>query len=107
MRQGDIHWFTFDLPDKRRPVVVVTRQSAIDFLTKVSIAPITTTLRRSPSFVPVTPEDGVREVSAINLDGIQTVDKDRLGPYIATLSARKLREVKAGIEFAFGLNRVT
>ena len=32
MTQGDIYWYTFKAPDKRRPVLLLTRNSAISFL---------------------------------------------------------------------------
>lgn len=106
MNQGDVYWFTFPPPDKRRPVVVVTRQSALGFLTNVSVAPVTSTVRPSPTYVSLGPADGLPRESAINLDGIQTIPIRELGPYITRLSPAKLREVRLAIEFAFGLRRL-
>ena len=55
MKQGDVCWYTFREPDKRRPVVVLTRNSAIPYLTSLTVAPITSTIRNVPSEVLLTP----------------------------------------------------
>ncbi len=69
MKQGDVYWYTFRAPDKRRPVLILTRDSAISFLTGITVAPITTTIRSIPSEVLLTPEDdGMFEKCAVNTD---------------------------------------
>jgi len=74
VKQGDVYWYTFRAPDKRRPVLILTRNSAIAFLTGISVAPITTAIRGIPSEVLLTPEDdGVFENCAVNTDNIQTI----------------------------------
>ena len=74
MNQGDIYWHTFRAPDKRRPVLILTRNSAVPFLTGITIAPLTTTIRGIPSEVLLTPaEDGVEADCVVNVDNIQTV----------------------------------
>ena len=103
MNQGDVFWHTFAAPDKRRPVVVITRQPALRFLTSVTVAPVTSRVRQTASHVPVGPADGVPRPSAVNLDGVQTVAVADLGPYITSLSRARLAQVRAAIEFAFGL----
>ena len=55
MNQGDVYWYTFRAPDKRRPVLILTRNSAIPFLTGVTVAPITTTVRGIPSEIFLSP----------------------------------------------------
>ena len=45
MRRGEVRWYTFRAPDKRRPVLILTRDSAVGYLTSVTVAPITTTIR--------------------------------------------------------------
>jgi mRNA interferase MazF len=70
MIQGDICYHTFKSPDKRRPVLILTRSSAISDLTWVTIAPITTTLRQLPTEVWLDEDDGMSEICTINLDNI-------------------------------------
>ena len=41
MKRGDIRWYTFQLPDKRRPVLILTRDEVIDRLNEIVIVPAT------------------------------------------------------------------
>ncbi len=106
MKQGEVRWYTFKAPDKRRPVLILTRSSAIGFLNALTIAPITTTIRDIPSEVVLTPEDGMLTHCAANLDNIQTVPKANLGPLITCLSSGKMAEVKQAISFALGFDAI-
>jgi mRNA interferase MazF len=106
VNQGDIHWYTLKHPDKRRPVLILTRNSAISFLTSVTIAPITTTVRDIPSEVPLSQADGMFKECAVNLDNIQTVQKSRIGAFIAHLSPRRMREVRKAVSFALGFDEL-
>jgi mRNA interferase MazF len=107
MRRGEVRWYTFKAPDKRRPVLILTRNSAIGFLNALTIAPITTTIRDIPSEVLLTPEDGMLTDCAANMDNIQTVAKHRLGPIISCLSSERMEEVNQAIAFALGLDAPT
>ena len=51
MRRGEIRWYRFPRTDKRRPVLVLTRDPAIEFLGEVTVAPITSTIRGIPTEV--------------------------------------------------------
>lgn len=104
--QGDICYHTFKPPDKRRPVLVLTRNEAIANLNALTVAPITTTFRDIPSYVVLTPEeDRVAEESAVSLDNIQTVQKDKLGKVITSLSPERMRQVREAIEFVFDFEK--
>lgn len=104
IERGDIRWYTFPRPDKRRPVLVLTRSSAISYLGVLTIAPITTTIRDIPSEVLVTRADGLTRDSAVNLDHLQTVSKGRIGSMIARLAPGKMRKVQAALLFALGFD---
>ena len=100
-----MRWYTFRSPDKRRPVLVLTRNSAIGFLTNITVAPITSTIRDIPSEALLTPhDDGVQMVCAVNLDNIQTVRKSGLGSLITTLSPLRMQEVERALCFALGMD---
>ena len=107
MRRGEVRWYTFQAPDKRRPVLILTRDSAIGFLNALTVAPITTTIRDIPSEVLLTPEDGLQTDCAANMDNIQTVPKHRLGSMISYLSLDRMEEVNQAIAFALGLDGPT
>ncbi|MDE3035942.1 MAG: type II toxin-antitoxin system PemK/MazF family toxin, partial [Nitrospirota bacterium] len=59
MRRGEVRWYKFSHPDKRRPVVILTRDSALAFLGEVTVAPVTGTIRDIPSEVPLGKTDGM------------------------------------------------
>jgi mRNA interferase MazF len=104
VNRGDICWYTFKAPDKRRPVLIVTRDSAIGVLNSVTIAPITSTIRSIPTEVVLTADDGLPNTCAANFDKLQTVLKSNIGDRIARLTARRMKEAGAAVSFALGLN---
>ncbi len=103
MNRGEIRWYKFKPPDKRRPVLILTRDSVLEYLGEVTIAPITSTVRDIPSEVPLYRVDGMSRDCAINCDHIQTVSKVKIGSQITTLSPEKLKQVRKAIIFALNL----
>jgi mRNA interferase MazF len=104
MERGEVRWYEFQPPDKRRPVLILTRSSAIHFLNEVTIAPITSTIRGIPSEVVLGSEEGMPQDCAVNLDHLQTVQKARLGRLITSLSAEKMAYVASALCFALGMD---
>jgi mRNA interferase MazF len=100
LRRGEVRWYSFQKPDKKRPVVILTRDSALEFLGEVTVAPITSTVRDIPSEVPLSAGDGMARDCAINLDHLQTVSKAKIGALITTLSREKLHLVGEALSFA-------
>lgn len=103
MKRGEVRWYRVATPDKRRPVVILTRDSVLAYLGEVSVAPITTTVRDIPSEVLLGPAEGMKQDCAVNCDHIQTVAKDRIGALVAVLPTGKLRELTHAIRFALDL----
>lgn len=101
-----MHWYTFKEPDKRRPVLILTRTSAIQFLTSLTIAPITSTIRSIPTEVLLPRAEGLFTECAVNLDNIQTVQKAKIGSFIAHLSGQRMQEVRRAIQFALGFDAI-
>ncbi len=102
MKRGEVRWYRFARPDRRRPVVILTRDSALEFLGEVTVAPITTTIREIPTEVVLTKADGMPRDCAVNLDHIQTVSEPKIGPLITTLSREKMLELRSSLLFALG-----
>ncbi len=102
MRRGEVRWYKFAQPDKRRPVLILTRNSAIEYLGDVTIAPTTTRLRDIPTQVVVTEQEGMPRDSAISLDHLQTVSQRKVGSLIMTLSSKQLVAVERALLFALG-----
>ena len=103
MKRGEIRWYTFAAPDKRRPVLILTRDSILQYLGEVTIAPITTTVRDIPSEVFLSEHDGMHHDCAINCDHIQTVSKGKIGALITRLSPAHMSAVTRAIAFALNL----
>jgi mRNA interferase MazF len=102
LARGEIRLYRCAAPDKQRPVLVLTRESAIDYLSSVTVAPITSTIRGVPSEVVLTEEDGMKSPCAVNLHNVVTVSKEHLGRRVGKLSAQRLAEVCAGLGFVLG-----
>jgi mRNA interferase MazF len=100
LRRGEVRWYAFARPDRRRPVVILTRDSVLEYLGEATIAPITRTVRGIPSEVPLGPEDGMPEPCAVNLDHVQTVARGRLGALVTTLSTPRMAEIREALRFA-------
>jgi mRNA interferase MazF len=100
--RGDVCLYSFSTPDKKRPVVVVTRNSAIAHLSTVTVAPITSTIRGVPSEVVLNEEDGMKSPCAVNLHNSVTVSQDRLGQRVAHLSSLRMNEICAALRFSLG-----
>jgi len=102
MGRAEIRWYRFSRPDKKRPVLLLTRDSALEFLGEVTVAPVTSTIRDIPSEVVLTTADGMPRDCAVNLDHIQTVSKGKLGAIITTLGPKRMLEVRSALLFALG-----
>lgn len=103
MRRGEVRWYKFKSPDKKRPVVILTRNSIIEYLGEVTVAPVTSMIREIPSEVFLSRQDGMNNDCAINFDHMQTVSKSKIGSLITTLSDEKLSEIRNAVIFALDL----
>ncbi len=104
LKRGEVRWYRFPRPDKQRPVVILTRDSILEYLGEVSVAPITTTIRGLASEVRLGIEDGVPRECAVNLDHLQTVAKRRLGAIVTTLSPGRMGEIREALLFSLGFD---
>ena len=102
LERGEVRLYRFAAPDKERPVLVLTRASALEYLSRVTVAPITSTIRGVPSEVVLGPEDGMKQACAVNLHNLVTVRQDGLGRRLTRLAPGRMREVCAALAFALG-----
>jgi len=105
VKRGEVWSYRFAAPDKRRPVVVLTRDEVIGLLHTVMVAPITSTIRGAPSEVVVGPGEGLKHESAVNLDHVQTVEQARLERNVGHLGPAKMREVCRALAIAVGCDQ--
>ena len=103
MKRGEIRWYKFNSPDKKRPVLILTRDSILEYLGEVTVAPITSRVRDIPSEIFLSKQDGMAKDCAINFDHIQTVSKGKIGSLITRLSKEKLEQIREAIQFALDL----
>lgn len=103
MKRGEVRWYKFRHPDKKRPVVILTRNSILEHLGDVTVAPITSTIRDIPSEVLLSKQDGMPKECAINCDHLQTVSKSNLGSLITSLSQEKFINIRDAIRFVLNL----
>jgi len=104
MKRGDVRWYTFEPPDKRRPVLILTRDSAIGVLNTVTVAPITSTMRSIPTEVFLDWADGMPSHCAVHLDHVQTIPKNKISSLLTTLSYQRMAEVQLAVNFALGFD---
>ena len=102
LSRGDVHLCRFVTPDKQRPVLVLTRDSAVSHLSTVTVAPISSTIRGVPSEVILDVDDGMKGRCAVNLHNAVTISQERLGRRVASLSAGRMQEVCLALRFSLG-----
>jgi mRNA interferase MazF len=102
VERGEVRFFRFPGPDKQRPVLLLTRGSALRYLSRVTVAPITSTIRGVPSEVALGTDDGMKAPCVVNLHNVVTVPQAGLGRRVTTLSSARMREVCLALAFALG-----
>ena len=103
MKHGEIRWYKFVKPDKKRPVLILTRDSVLDYLSEITVAPITSIVRNIPSEVFLSKTDGMPRDCAVNCDHLQTVSKGKIGPVITSLPPAKMVDVGRAVRFALNI----
>jgi mRNA interferase MazF len=103
VRRGEIRWYTFAAPDKRRPVLILTRDAVIDALNEMIVVPATRTVRG----ISLTTDDGVPATCALNFDHVSLARRDRLGAVIARLDAARWPEAERALLIACGFAEPT
>ena len=103
MKHGEIRWYKFVKPDKKRPVLILTRDSVLQYLGEITVAPITSTIRDIPSEVFLSKVDGMSRDCVVNCDHLQTVSKGKIGSLITSLAPAKMVDVGRAIRFALDI----
>lgn len=88
--------------DKRRPVVVLTRDPLGRHLHSVIVGPVTSTVRGLSTEVALEPEDGARVASVVNLDNLQLLDRRRLVRRVGRVRTDTLRSICDAAAVAIG-----
>lgn len=102
LARGEVWTYRFKPPDKHRPVVILSRDEAIEVLHTVLVAPVTSTIRDLPSQVLIGEAEGLSHPSAVSLDHLQCVEQAKLVRRLGRLSPDTMREVCAALAVATG-----
>ena len=101
MRRGEIWWARLD---KKRPVVLVSRQEAYSVRSLIIVAPVSTTVRGFAVEVRVGRSEGLPRSGVVNCDWLVTVPKADLVARAGSLSGSKLALLDDALRFALGLD---
>jgi len=102
--RGDIRWFRFGAPDKRRPVLVLGRPDVLPSLSQVPVIPLSTQARGLSWEVALTQADGVPSPCVVKPEWIRIVERVYLGPWIATLPEQRWPEVRRALLDVLGFD---
>jgi len=102
VKQYEIWWADLVPPIGHRPVLLLSRTPAFQYLSKVIVAEITATFRGIPQEIPLGRQEGLHKPCVANLDNIHVVPKACLKKLLGTLSAKREREVKRALGYALG-----
>ena len=103
LKRGEIRWYTFGLPDKRRPVLVLTRSEIIGQVNEIIVVPATRTIRGLTTEVILTSGDGMPTTCALNFDHVSLAQRSRIGPLLCSLPEARWTEVRRALLVACGL----
>jgi mRNA interferase MazF len=100
VRQFEIWWVNLPKPAGRRPVLLLSRNGAYEYLNKIIVAEITTTVRSIPVEVRLGRHEGLRSACVANLDNIRTVARPCLDSRAGALAPSRHLEVKRALGYA-------
>jgi len=103
LRRCEVWWADLPSPAGRRPVVLLSRDEAYAVRAQVTVAPVTTRIRRIPVEVELGPADGLPKQGVVNLDSLVTIQKADLQQCIGLLRPEKVRQIEAALRFALGM----
>jgi mRNA interferase MazF len=102
MNRGELWLLDRPKPDKRRPVLILSRQSLIRSLHTATVVAVTSTRRGAPTEVEVGVDEGLKKPSCANLCNIFTVTQHELVRYVGSLAPEKMARVCRALVIATG-----
>jgi mRNA interferase MazF len=103
MRRGEVWWAELPPPIGRRPVLLLSRDTAYAVRTSLTVAVVTRTIRDIPTEVLLDEKDEMPVRCVINLDDINTIRKASIKERITMLTPEKILAVRRAIVFALDL----
>jgi mRNA interferase MazF len=103
IHRGSIWTAQLPAPSGTRPVVILTRETAIPLLRNITVVHVTPTVRDLPTTVELGSEHGLRHDCIVNADNIDTIPKDWLRKRVGELGPKKLDELARAVRAALDL----
>ena len=103
IQRGDIRWFRFSSPDKRRPVRVIGRPDVLPSLSQIPVIPLSTQVRGLSWEAPLGPADGRASQCVLKPEWIRIVERAWMGPLITRFPEARWAEVRAALLDVLGL----
>lgn len=89
-----------------RPVLIIQNNVGNQFSPTVIVAAITSKSKiKMPTHVPIKEIEGLERNSVILLEQLRTVDKQRLGDYICTLSREYMKQIDKALRSSTGISK--
>ncbi len=102
MRQYEIWWAKLPKPAGRRPVLLLSRNEAYEYLNKFVVAEITTTVRSIAQEVPLGKSEGMPKPCVANCDNLRTISRSALVKVAGCLAPSRHADVKRAVGAALG-----
>lgn len=100
VRQFEVRWADLPHPAGRRPILLLSRTPAYEYLQKILIAEITTRVRGIPQEVSLGKREGLIRACVANLDSLRSIERRLIGDRIGILAPTRQREVKRALGYA-------
>lgn len=100
MKQYEIRWANMPAPIGRRPVLLLSRSNAANYLNKLIVAEVTSTIRDIPQEILIGENEGLPKPSVVNFDNVHVVAKKLIGERLGLLAPSRELEVKRALGYA-------
>ena len=100
MRQFEVRWANLAQPAGRRPVLLLSRTPAYEYLNKILVAEITTTVRGIPQEVPLGKQEGLPRACVANFDALRSIERGVLGDRLGAVAPARHLEIKRALGYA-------
>jgi mRNA interferase MazF len=107
VRQYEVWWAKLPAPVGTRPVVLLSRDGAYEYLSRVLAVEVTSRVRGIPQEVALDTSDGLPRRCVANLDNLRTVPKAALHERAGRLTVRRIVQLKRALGHALGWVELT
>jgi mRNA interferase MazF len=104
LKRGDIRWFRFASPDKRRPVLILGKETLLRSAGEIPVIPFSTQARGLSWEITLSPEEGLQVTSVLKPEWMRSVPIGDLGPWICSFPVTRWNEVRTAVLDVLGLD---